>query len=59
MDRLEIASKVLHLDIERTTKQKVCNEFALTEYEFDNMSDEEYFNILFEYCHNTSPLVAS
>lgn len=59
INRLEIASKILQWDVEIATKTKVCNEFAIPEIEFDRMSDEEFFNTMFEYSHNYSAMVAS
>lgn len=57
--RLDVARKITGIDIERATKYRLCSELAISEEEFDDMNDEEFFNQLFFYCHNTSVIIAS
>jgi hypothetical protein len=40
-------------------KEAACIELGIEEIEFERMSDEEFFNVMFEYSHNNTVMVAS
>lgn len=57
--RLEIALKVFQWSPNVADLTRVSKELELTCYEFNTISDEEFFQELFMYFHNRDSLICS
>lgn len=56
--RLELAIKVLQWQPTLDTNM-VAKQFNLTAYEFNTLSEQQFFDELFFYCHNRDTLTVS
>jgi len=57
--RLEVALKLLHWNSEIADLSRVAKELDLSSYEFNTISDDQFFQELFFYVHNRDTLICS
>lgn len=57
--RFEIALKVFHWNPEVADLQRVAKELDLSVYEFNRITDEEFFKELYLYCNNRDTFTVS
>lgn len=57
--RFEIALKVFHWTPAVADLSRVAKELELSSYEFNTISDEQFFQELFFYVHNRDTLIVS
>lgn len=57
--RYSIALKVLNWDENVSSLVRVAEEFNVSTYDFNHMTDEEFFHELFRYVHNRDTLTVS
>jgi hypothetical protein len=55
--RLEVTLKMLQWNPNVADLSRVAKELDLSAYEFNTMSDEDFFHKLFEYYHNRDTLI--